>query len=139
MTKTTPGQYIKGRIYVDGIDLLDLEHVNDAQFSTEKLEMVLAELKRMGYEPKAVVDDSVLFEINNEVLFENILQLEDVQLAPINTDMEYYILNLAQVFNSKIVTNDLYEEYQEKFPWIEERRVTVSIKDGLVQFSENLD
>lgn len=139
MTKTTPGQYIKGRIYVDGIDLLDLEHVNDAQFSTEKLEMVLVELKRMGYEPKAVVDDSVLFEINNEVLFENILQLEDVQLAPINTDMEYYILNLAQVFNSKIVTNDLYEEYQEKFPWIEERRVTVSIKDGLVQFSENLD
>ncbi|MHA1224787.1 MAG: NYN domain-containing protein, partial [Candidatus Heimdallarchaeaceae archaeon] len=43
-----------------------------------------------------------------------------------------FILRLAEEENAMIVSNDLFKEFKEASPWIDQRRIPYTILDGEV-------
>ena len=79
----------------------------------------------------------------DERLFYEMLKEENVVEAPADVDDDWFILKFAIEQNSLIISNDLFRDYQEKYPQYGGiiNKITVKysfIGKGLI-FGENLD
>ncbi|HBY96831.1 MAG: hypothetical protein M5U01_33540 [Ardenticatenaceae bacterium] len=52
---------------------------------------------------------------------------------PAETDADYFVLETAGREEALVVSNDQFEPYQDRFPWIEQRRVPLMIINGEVE------
>lgn len=77
------------------------------------------------------------YEIDDAEQFEKLIDNQTIRQAPAGTDADFFILETAREHKSKIVTNDRYQDYQNKYNWIEKARVPLMIINGNVELYEN--
>ncbi|MDX1567563.1 MAG: hypothetical protein R3223_07170 [Longimicrobiales bacterium] len=124
------------KIVVDGSNVAHIETSGDGSPKISNIQAVRSALQDRGYDPVIIVDASLRHEIDDPQQLEHLLEDEKIHQAPSDTDADYFIVETADREGARIVSNDRYEEYQDDFSWIPDRRVPLMIIDGEVELYE---
>lgn len=128
---------VKNIIVVDGANVAYIEKSENGGPKIDNILAVDRELKDKGYEPIIIVDASLQYEIDDAEHFETLINNQTIRQAPAGTDADFFILETAREHKAKIVTNDRYKDYQDKYNWIEKARLPLMIINGAVELYEN--
>jgi hypothetical protein len=93
-------------------------------------------LKEKGYEPIIIVDASLLYEIDDRTQLESLIDEKIVWQVPAETSADYFVIETAERLNGLVISNDRYQSYLDKYPWIDERRIPLMIIQGHVELYE---
>lgn len=85
-------------------------------------------LEKLGYHPVLIADASLRHEIDEKDEFRKLIDEEKVQEVPSGTTADHYILKMAEEADAKILSNDLFREYNDEFHDINSRRIPYNIK-----------
>ena len=97
---------------------------------------VCHELQALGYRPVVIADASLRHVVDDAAQLEGLMDEQDVRQAPSGTQADYFVLQVADDLGAPVVSNDGFDEYRERYPWIEERRVPLMIVGGEVMLHE---
>ena len=89
-----------------------------------------------GYDPVVIVDATLRHSIDDPEQLEALLESEEIRQAPAGTDADYFVLKIADENDAVVISNDLFEDYEDQYPWIEERRIPFMIVRGQVHLYE---
>ncbi|HEY0005443.1 MAG TPA: hypothetical protein VGB17_11590 [Pyrinomonadaceae bacterium] len=123
-------------IVVDGANVAYEECSEGGCPKVSNLLAVRQALEEKGYDPIIIVDASLKHRIDDPDQLEKLIQQQTVRQTPAGTDADYFVLEIAAQNDALVITNDRYRDYQEQYPWIEERRVPLMIIGGQVQLYE---
>ena len=130
----SPAKSANDKLVVDGMNLI-FAGVNQ-QPNLTKLLVVLVELKRIGSNFICCFDASTYWRLANlpcdrDVKNYNALVREFPDIfvpVPAGKQADDYILAYANRHNLRVVSNDCYREYTDRYPWLKnapERRIPV--------------
>jgi hypothetical protein len=122
------------KILVDGANVAFVELSATDKPKVSNLVAVRRALEERGYEPIIIADASLRHEVDDPRQWEALVDEQDIRQAPAGTDADYFILETANRYDARVVSNDEFESYRDEYPWIEERRVPLMIINGHVQF-----
>ncbi len=117
------------------VDASNVAHYGRVKDGKPRLDNVLkAEkaLKELGYEPVLIADASLRHEIDFKEDFNQLLDKNGIQQVPSGTTADHYILKLAEDEDAKILSNDVFREYNDEFQDIGSRRIPYSFKDDAI-------
>jgi hypothetical protein len=57
---------------------------------------------------------------------------------PPGEDLNHFILKTADKLDAVIVSNNIYAEHYEEFPWIEERRIAIALVNDKIHLLEKM-
>ncbi|MBW3632196.1 MAG: hypothetical protein KY456_04120 [Chloroflexi bacterium] len=122
------------KIIVDGANVAYAEKGERGEPKLANLLAVRRQLQDLGYDPIIVVDASLRHTIDDAEQYETLEDEGVIKQAPSGTEADYFVVRLAEDFEARIVSNDQFEPYLDRFPGIAERRVPLMIVDGVVVF-----
>jgi len=117
------------------IDAANVAHFKKGKESKPSLIHVLKaieSLKNLGYEPYTIADASLRHEIDKKEEFSTLLEEGKVHQVPAGTAADHFILKIAYEEDAKILSNDLFREYNDEFKDISSKRIPYHIKDGQI-------
>lgn len=123
-------------IVVDGANVAYVEQTQDGKPKMSNLVAVREALEQKGYDPIIIVDASLIHEIDDPDQLQAFLDSQRIHQAPADTEADYFVLETAAEKNAKVVSNDRFEEFLQRFDWIENRRVPLMIVNGEVELYE---
>jgi hypothetical protein len=117
------------------VDASNVAHYGRMKDGKPRLDNILkAEkaLKELGYEPVLIADASLRHEIDFKEDFNQLLNKNGIQQVPSGTTADHYILKLAEDEDAKILSNDVFREYNDEFQDIGSRRIPYSFKNDVI-------
>lgn len=121
---------------MDGTNIAYVEATKDGRPKVSNIMAVRSELQERGFKVLIIVDASLRHEIDDQQQFEALVDKQVVRQAPAGTDADVFILQTAAEHHAKVVSNDRFGAYEERYPWIDDRRVPLMIVEGLVELYE---
>ncbi len=123
----------KNVIVVDGANVAYLERSKQGKPKISNLVAVRRTLEQKGYDPIIIVDASLKYDVDDPDQLEALIDDQVVRQAPAETEADYFILETAEQQDAQVISNDQFERYRDRYPWIVHRRVPLMIIDGQVQ------
>ena len=97
------------------------------------IEAMINRLSRANFEKIVTVADAALrYQIDNQRRLDKLVKEGAVKMLPARVDGDKFILRLAEEENAMIVSNDMFKEFRDTAPWIDQRRIPYTILDGEV-------
>lgn len=132
-----PKRQPAARILVDGSNVM---HWQDKTPRIEPVRRVVADLKQQGYAPGVVFDANAGWKLAGRYLHDaalaRLLDLPEAQVlvVPKGTQADPYILETARDLNARIVTNDRYRDWADRYPAVSTPGFLIrgSMRDGKV-------
>lgn len=124
---------------VDGANVAYAEMSAAGQPKVSNVLAVRRALQARGYEAIIIVDASLRHEIDDPNQLEALLDDNIVRQAPAGTDADYFVLETAERYDARVVSNDTFDDYRERYPWIDERRLPLMVIHGEVELYEGLE
>lgn len=121
---------------VDGSNIAYAELSAKGEPKVSNIVAVCQDLRQRGYRPVVIVDASLRHVIDDPAQLEGLMDDQDVRQAPAGTQADYFVLEVADDLRAVVISNDTFEEYRERYPWIEERRVPLMVVGGEVLLHE---
>ena len=84
-------------------------------------------LKEEGFEPIIMADAALRHQIDDQKVYEDMIESGSVRQAPAGTDADYFILSFARELNADIVSNDRFRDRVKQFPEARERVIRFMI------------
>lgn len=125
-------------VVIDGANVAYEEKSGGGKPKLSNLLKVRRELEERGLDPIIVVDASLKYDIDDQAQLEKLIQSQVVRQVPAGTDADFFILDIADRCDARIVTNDQYKDYKDRYPWIPERRLPYMIVNGEVHLYEEI-
>lgn len=125
------------KIIVDGANVAYIEKSQSGNPKVSNLIAVEQFLKEKGFDPIIIIDAALQYEIDDSRQLEALIDNQTVRQAPAGTDADYFILETAKKYHAQVVTNDLYEDYLDKYPWFKKSRTPLMIINGKVELYNN--
>lgn len=122
------------KIVVDGSNVAYVERSSNGDPKIGNIVVVCKELCGKGYDPIVVVDADLRNEIDDPCQLGTLLDRQEIRQAPADTDVAYFVLELAERYDCQIISNDQFKQHRKYYPWIERRRVPLMIIEGRVEF-----
>jgi hypothetical protein len=119
-------------VVIDGANVAYEERSAGGKPKLANLLKVRGELEERGFEAVIIVDASLKYDIDDQTQLEALIRSQQVRQVPAGTDADYFIIQLADQFGARVVTNDRYKDYLEHYPWITDRRLPYMIVKGEV-------
>lgn len=127
-------------VVVDGANVAYIEQDEAGKPRVGNLVAVREALCARGYDPIIIVDASLAHETDDPDALEQLLDAQVVRQAPAGTDADFFIVETAARYEAAIVSNDQFEAYRDRAPWIAERRIPLMIIRGEVElYAPQLD
>lgn len=117
------------------IDAANVAHFKKGRESKPRLIHVLKaieSLKNLGYKPYTIADASLRHEIDKKKEFNTLLEEGKIHQVPAGTAADHFILKIAYEEDAKILSNDLFREYNDEFNDITSKRIPYNVKDGQI-------
>ncbi len=113
-------------IVVDITNVLNLDKDENQTLKVENIIKVHRSVFSLGYTPTMIADASMRYHLDDENLYEELVDSNTIIQAPAGTKADEYVLEIAKAENCKFLTNDKYEEYWDEFgkDWIFKNRLT---------------
>lgn len=112
---------------VDGSNLAWARTTDEGLPRLDNLGLVRAALAERSYQALVVVDAALRHQLGrhdaNEL--ERQIAAQEVVQAPAETDGDLWVITIADHHGAPVVSNDRFDEYRARFPWLSERRVAV--------------
>ncbi len=122
----------KKSIIVDGSNIAWEESKNGKPQIKNILEAINI-LKDYGFEEIIVLTDAALrYQISNPKELDDAVNKGLIKVLPAKVDADSFILRLSAQKGSLIMTNDLFREFRDQFPWIDNRRIPYTIINGKI-------
>ncbi len=115
------------------VDVSNVAHYGRRKDGKPRLDNILKAakaLKELGYEPVLIADASLRHEIDFKEDFNKLLGDDEIKQVPSGTTADYFILKIAEDEDAKILSNDVFREYNDEFQDISSRRIPYSFKDN---------
>ena len=119
-------------VIIDGANVAYEERSAGGKPKLSNLLRVRGELEGRGLEAVIIVDASLKYDIDDQSQLETLIRSQQVRQVPAGTDADYFIIQFADQFNARVVTNDRYKDYLDQYPWITDRRLPYMIVEGEV-------
>ena len=129
----------KDMVVIDGANVAYEEKSAGGKPRLSNLLKVKREMEERGFDTVIIVDASLKYEIDDQTQMETLIESQHIRQVPAGTDADYFILEIANEHDARIVTNDRYRDYQGRYPWIEDRRLPYMIVKGEVHLYETED
>jgi hypothetical protein len=84
-------------------------------------------LKEEGFEPIIMADAALRHQIDDQKVYEDMIESGSIRQAPAGTDADYFILSFARELNATIVSNDRFRDRIQQFPEARERVIRYMI------------
>ena len=84
-------------------------------------------LKEEGLEPIIMADAALRHQIDDQKVYEDMIESGSIRQAPAGTDADYFILSFARELNANIVSNDRFRDRMSQFPEARERVIRFMI------------
>jgi uncharacterized coiled-coil DUF342 family protein len=116
---------------VDGSNLAWARTTDDGRPRLDNLALVRTSLAERGYQALVVVDAALRHQLGHHDAGEldRLIAAQDVVQAPAETDGDLWVIGIADHHGAPVVSNDRFDEYRARFPWLRERRVAVVLVD----------
>ncbi len=118
------------KVIIDASNVAHFGKGKDGQPSLNNILNAIEALKGLGYEPFAIADAPLRHEIDSKEEFNKLLEEGKVQQVPSGTTADHFILKIAYEENAKILSNDMFREYNDEFKDIASKRIPYDIKGG---------
>ena len=118
------------KVIIDASNVAHFGKGKDGQPSLDNILNAIEALKGLGYEPFAIADAPLRHEIDKKEEFNKLLEEGKVQQVPSGTTADHFILKIAYEDDAKILSNDVFREYNDEFKDIASKRIPYGIKDG---------
>jgi hypothetical protein len=122
---------------VDASNVAHFGRRTDAKPSLDYIVKAAEALKKLGYEPILIADASLRHEIDQKEEFNQLLDKNEIKQVPSGTTADHYILKMAEEEDGKILSNDVFREYNDEFQDINSRRIPYSFKDGAISIGSS--
>src|SRR5215207_4145519 len=119
-------------VVIDGANVAYEERSAGGKPKLSNLLRVRRELEERGQEAVIIVDASLKYDIDDQSQLETLIRSQQVRQVPAGTDADYFIIQFADQFDARVITNDRYKDYLEQYPWITDRRLPYMIVEGEV-------
>lgn len=124
------------KIVVDGANVAWEEQTSDGKPRVANLVAARRELQETGFDPTIIVDATLRHDIDDAAQLEAFFDDGRVHQAPAGVAADGYVLQLADELGTEFVSNDMYEPYRDRYPWIFDRRRTYMVVDGRFYLGE---
>lgn len=117
------GKPADNAVIVDGSNVM---HWNENQPSLQTLRLVLKELRQRGFNPGVIFDANAGYKVAGRYLDDDIMAQElglpeaQVLVVPKGTPADEYILTIARQRHARVVTNDRFRDWSNRFPEVHE-------------------
>ncbi|MGB9937039.1 MAG: NYN domain-containing protein [Methanobacterium sp.] len=118
------------KVIIDAANVAHFKKGRDDKPSLNNVLNAIKSLKDLGYEPNAIADASLRHEIDKKEEFNELLEKGEVQQVPSGTTADHFILKIAYEEDAKILSNDIFREYNDEFKDIPSKRIPYDIKGG---------
>lgn len=125
------------KVVVDASNVAHFGRKTDDKPSLDYIIKAADALEKMGYEPILIADASLRHEIDQKEVFNELLDKDEVQQVPSGTTADHFILKMAEQEDAKILSNDVFREYNDEFQDISSRRIPYSFKDGNINIGSS--
>jgi predicted thioredoxin/glutaredoxin len=123
-------------VVVDGSNVAHEEKSLSGKPKVSNIVAVRRTLEEQGFEPLVVIDASLKYDVDDPDQIEALIEHRSIRQVPAGTDADYFIIQIAEQHDARIVTNDTYREYRSQHPWIAQRRLPYMIVKGEVHLYE---
>ena len=127
----------KKTVVIDGANVAYEERSAGGKPKLSNLLKVRREMEEHGLEAVIIVDASLKYDIDDQEQLEKLIKSQQVRQVPAGTDADYFIIQFAEQFNARVVTNDRYKDYADQYPWVHDRRLPYMIVKGEVVLYED--
>jgi hypothetical protein len=116
---------------VDGSNLAWARTTEDGLPRLDNLALVRAALAERSYQALIVVDAALRHQLERQDASELERQIaaQEVIQAPAETDGDLWVISTADHHGAPVVSNDRFDEYRARYPWLSQRRVAVVLVD----------
>lgn len=114
------------------IDASNVAHSGKEENSSPKLQNILSAVKALEDKENdfvIIADASLKHEIDDKEKYLHLVEEEAIEEVPSGNNADHFILELAEEENAKILSNDLFREFNDEFKDIQSRRLPFSF-DG---------
>jgi len=117
-----PDESKAGAVVVDGSNVAMQRMVNGKP-TIDNIKLVHGELTKLGYQPVIFVDASLRHRLPEaeKIVFEKWYTEGFVTQAPKGVPGDEAILEFATRKNAPVLSNDTYEGYEQRYPWVSDR------------------
>lgn len=122
---------------VDASNVAHFGRKRDAKPSLEYIVKAAEALEKLGYEPILIADASLRHEIDQKDEFNQLLEEDKIQQVPSGTTADHFILKMAEDEDAKILSNDVFREYNDEFQDISSRRIPYNFKEGVINIGSS--
>ncbi len=97
------------------------------------VESMINRLSRANFKKIITVADAALrYQIDEQKRLDQLVREGAIKMLPARVDGDKFILRLAEEEEAMIVSNDMFKEFRDGAPWIDERRIPYTILEGEV-------
>lgn len=100
----------------------------DGKPSLDRIIQAVGVLEKMGYQPVLIADASLRHEIDQKDDYLKLVEGGKIQEVPSGTPADHHILKMAEEEDAKILSNDVFREYNDEFQDIQSRRIPFTFK-----------
>ena len=120
-------------VILDGSNIAWEEKNNSNKPQINNIESMINQLSRANFKKIITVADAALrYQIDEQKRLDRLVREGAMKMLPARVDGDKFILRIAEEENAMIVSNDMFKEFRESTPWIDERRIPYTILDGEV-------
>jgi len=120
-------------VIIDGSNVAWEEKDQNGHPKLENIEAMINKLSRANFKKIVTVADAALrYQIDNQRRLDRLVKEGAIKMLPARVDGDKFILRIAEEETAMIVSNDLFKEFRDIAPWIDERRIPFTILDGEV-------
>ena len=120
-------------VILDGSNIAWEEKNSTNKPKIANVESMINRLSRANFKKIITVADAALrYQIDEQKRLDQLVREGAIKMLPARVDGDKFILRLADEENAMIVSNDMFKEFREEAPWIDERRIPYTILEGEV-------
>ena len=127
----------KEKAIIDGANVAYLQAPQERRANISNIFAVAQAVEAIGLDPIVVIDLSNRAIVADTHKFQAQLGPWQVVSVPPGADSGRVVLETADKYGALIVSNNIYAEYYEDYPGIEQRRIPVAFIDGTVLLLNN--
>jgi hypothetical protein len=127
---------MKRKVVVDGSNVAFEEVSGGGKPKISNLTKVRRGLEERGLEPTVFVDASLYHTVDDPEQLDALINRGEIHQVPAGTHADYWVLQTVDNTNALVASNDRFAPCQDKYVWIDERRVPFMSIDGQVELYE---
>lgn len=121
-------------ILVDGANVAYTNKTTEGKPQLKNIRLVTEKLEKEGYYPIVIADATLWHEIDKPDKMDELVESGKIRQSPAGTEADYFLIQTAEKFNAKIISNDQFGKYTDAHPDVYDRRVPFMIIKDTVEF-----